>query len=234
MHYTSEAIVLKRIKYSDSAYILHLFTEKMGHQAFMYYRKKKSPASSIISPLSIVEIEASHLPKKNIQSLKSIHAGIILNEIPYKMQKNAIALFLSEIYYECTKNEVENKTLFKFLKTSIQIFDIIDNNVNYFHLINLLDLTKQLGFAPTNNYDNINRYFNLINGKFETYRSNDCADVEESKILSELLTIKDIQNFKHTKNIATTTILDLLITFFSVHISNFKTPKSLEVFREMH
>lgn len=236
MLYTSEAIVLKKLKYSENSSIVHLFTEKHGHQVFLSSRStgKKKQTKAPLVPLSIIEIEAYLSQKKTIQRLKAYNHILPFHSIPFHPVKNAIALFLSEIYWTCSNEEGVNQSLFNFFKTSIQYFDIIELGISNFHLKNLLDLSRLLGFSPENNYSNQLPYFNYFNGRFQALPSNETTNKENGDAIASLLNteLSQLQALKIHSN-DRSIILDELIIYFKIHLAGFKVPKSIDVFREM-
>lgn len=236
MLYTSDAIVLKTLKYSENSSIVHMFTLKHGHQVFLSSRKSGRSKSNKppLSPLAILEIEAYLTPKKGIQRLKNYSYTFPFQSIPFHPAKNAIALFLSEIYWTCCNNEDINPALYDFYKTSISYFDIIEDGIGNFHLKNLLDLSRLLGFSPVNNYSETLCYFNFHRGSFQSQRNSETSDFKVSAIFSELLSA-DLEQTGKLKfsSAARTAILDDLLIYFKIHMSGFTMPKSVEVFREM-
>jgi len=233
MLYTSKAIVLKKIRYSDNSFITHMFTEAHGHQTFLISKGtgKNKKASALLFPLTLLEISAYLNPKKEIQRIKSMHIDIPFQSIPFDHRKSAITQFLSEVYFECVKKDIENRQLFNFLQTSIEILDIIEHNISLFHLKNMLELSRQMGFFPTNNYSAVHPYFNVLKGNFTTSKDHESADKEISFQLSQLNTFTDIENFKPKIKFDVGAILNLLVTYFEIHLEGFKKPKSMDVFR---
>lgn len=233
MLYTSKAIVLKKLKYSDNSLIVHMFVRETGHQTFMTSkgRGKNTKASVLFFPLSLVEISVSHKESKSIQNLSSINLDVPFQTLLFNPQKSAIAQYLSEIYYECVKTEVQNVTLFNFLKTSIEILDIIEHNISLFHIKVLFDLSMQMGFYPTNNYSNANAYFDISNGAFKPTQSSTCVSQDLSKQLAEILNISDLENYVTQTKFNIHSLIDIQIQYYTTHLTGFKTPKSIDIFR---
>ncbi|MFB6320497.1 DNA repair protein RecO [Saccharicrinis sp. FJH54] len=233
MLYTSKAIVLKKIRYSDNSFITHMFTEEHGHQTFLISKGsgKNKKASALLFPLTILEISSDLNPKRDIQRIKSMHIDIPFQTVPFDHRKSAIAQFLSEVYFECIKTDIENRQLFNFLKTSIEILDIIEHNIDLFHLKNMLELSRQMGFFPTNNYSDSHPYFNVANGKFTNRKEMGSANKDVSLQLSLLDTFSDIENFRPEIKFEVGEILNVLVNYFEIHLESFKKPKSMDVFR---
>ena len=76
MKYESRAIALSYIKHGESSIIAKLFTEKKGLQSFIIkgVRSNKSKKKlGLFQPLELSIINATYLPKKNLQYLASIN-----------------------------------------------------------------------------------------------------------------------------------------------------------------
>jgi DNA repair protein RecO (recombination protein O) len=233
MLFTSKAIVLKKIKYSDNSFITHMFTEEHGHQTFLISKGsgKNKKASALLFPLTLVEISAYLNPKREIQKIRTLHIDTPFQTIPFDHKKSAIAQFLSEIYYECVKRDIENRPLFEFLKTSIEILDIIEHNIDLFHLKNMIELLRQMGFYPTNNYSESYPYFNYLKGNYTNKKDNESVEKEISHQISQLNAIADIENFRSDIKFHISELLNVLVLYFEIHLDGFKKPKSLDIFR---
>lgn len=235
MLYTSKAIVLKKVKYSENSFIVHLFTEKHGHQTFIISRGhgKKKKASSLLFPLSLVEVNAYLNPKKTVQNIRTLNLEVPFQSIPFHPVKNAVAQFLSEVFFECIKNEIENRTLFEFLQTSIQILDILENNIGLFHIKNLLELTRPMGFYPNDNYSDQTPYFNLLSGSFSSLKNTESLSKSLSEQISSLQDISNLQEYTSNSIIDTAALLDAFMQYYEIHLNGFRKPKSLAVFRDL-
>lgn len=233
MLYTSKAIVLKKVKYSENALIVHMFVRHSGHQIFMTSkgRGKNTKASVLFFPLSLLEITVIHKPKKAIQNINSIHLDLPFQSLLFNPHKSAIAQYLSEVFFECVKNEVQNTALFDFIKTSIEILDIIEHNISLFHIKTLFDLSMQMGFYPTNNYTESTPYFDVNDGTFKPTQSHKCSNKQLSEQVAEILSIKDLENHNTKTAFNFSELIDLQMSYYTTHLTGFKVPKSLEIFR---
>lgn len=168
MNAKTTGIVLHTTKYSDSATIVSVYTHDFGRVSYMVYgahKKKSAVRSSFFQPLSIVDMEVTHSPGKDLHRIKEVKMACVFTEIPYNPVKNALALFLSEVLYRTLKQDDVDEGLFLFLENSIQQLDCCEKGVANFHLVFLMKLTRYLGFEP--NVDgNEFRYFDLMNGVF--------------------------------------------------------------------
>jgi len=236
---TTRGIVLNKINYGESSVITKIYTEKFGLQSYIFKGIKKSSSKnkrSLLEHLTIVEITVYHNEKSNIKIAKEIKLDTRYKTLQIDIIKSSIAVFINEILYNTIKEEVKNSELFDFLINSLLILDLSNSKFHNFHLIFLIKYMKYLGFYPINNFDEMNKYFNLNEGKFQNSIPIEGYYIDEyhSYIFSKLIDVR----FDEMENIELTTterryILEQIIKYYQLHISNFSKINSLEVLRNV-
>ena len=196
MKYESRSIALSYIKHGESSIIAKLFTEEKGLQSFIIkgVRSKKSKKKlGLFQALELSTINATYLPKKNLQYLTDVSLYNSEREEGINMIKNFLFLFVAEVISKILhENEVDNP-LFSFvwqLKTNLAKSSEIDPN---FPLHFLIDLSKHMGFYPLDD-DEKNTYFNLELGEFtnSTQHLNHYINQENSYYFKALLQKQEI------------------------------------------
>lgn len=222
-------ILLKKINYSETSLILHFYTLKEGFKPFLFQGGKKKKGN-ILHPLSIVEIESFQRPESELGKISSISPQPVLQSIPIHPIKGGVAFFLTELIAQCLKSSDSDKRMFWFLINEIKWLDATNKITNYpiWFLLKFADL---LGFSP-NLLEEKPIYFDLEEGEVTRYKPKGHVFIEDATIpvLGELL-IKEKVDFmlhKMNKTMRKQLIINL-IDYYKKHISNFKTPKSLEV-----
>jgi DNA repair protein RecO (recombination protein O) len=165
----TRGIVLHQVKYSESSLIVKIYTEEYGLKSFIFkgVRKQKHRISpNLFEHLSILELVFNFKEKSDLQIAKEVRLFQPFQTIPFDMRKRSIALFVNELVYKSLKEEEANPELFTFLLTSIQMFDLMTEEIINFHIWFALQLTRQLGFRPMDNYDDQHRIFDLKEGIF--------------------------------------------------------------------
>ena len=166
MKYESRAIALNYIKHAESSIISKIFTEEKGLQSFIIkgVRTNKSKRKQgLFQPLELSFIDASYLPKKNLQYLNDIRSSSVKREKGINIKKNFIYLFIAEVLSKLLKENETDKQLFEFLwelKNRLSLAKSIDPNTPIQFLV---DLTNYMGFYPLYKNDS---YFNLQSGEF--------------------------------------------------------------------
>ena len=239
MFYKTEGIVLHGIKYGDSGRIVTVYTEAFGRCSFILqgiHTKKSANKANLLQPLFLLEMEVDHRQGRELQRAREIKIRHPYQAVPYDIVKSSQAFFLAEVLYKVLKEEEARVDLFQFLSHSFQILDLIQEEVANFHLAFMIQLTRYMGFAPTNNYEEENIFFDMVSGSFVKsipphpyYLAPD-----ESLILSKILTV----SYEEIKNIALTAtlrnlLLKKMIDYFSLHLGIRLQIKSLDVLREL-
>ena len=199
MKYKSRAITLNYLKHGESSIIAKIFTEEKGLQSFIVKGVRAKNAKKklgLFQPLQLLNINASHFPKKNLQYINEI--GLEHNQIDDKidMKKKFIFIFIAEVVSKVLLETEKDKALFRFiweLKIDLNSLEKINPN---FPLIFLIRLSEYLGFSPSKEQIN-GMYFDIELGEFTNKEElNYYVEKDNSNYLRELLENKDI-NIPH-------------------------------------
>lgn len=234
-----DAIVLRSRSYSDTSVILKCYSKQKGVISIIargVKGKKKKHVMSLFQPLSIVEV-VTYSKKNNseLKSLKEIKSNFFYVNLHSDPLKLGITMFLAEALEQTLKEEEANEMLFNYLETSFHYLDELDE-FNNFHISFLIELTKHLGFYPRL-IDNSFRFFDLEYGIFHKENNNtpylfSGESINNFKIFlgTKFVDTKSIPINKHQRNL----LLKLLIQYYSLHVSGFREPKSLEVLKSLY
>jgi DNA repair protein RecO (recombination protein O) len=234
MQIKTTGIVLHSIKYSDSQTIITIYTHQFGRVSYMVHgvnKKKSICRAAFIQPLSIVEMDVTHMPGKDIQRIKEMRMEHQFTGIPFNPVKNSLALFLSEILFRTLRQTGPDENLFMFLENSIQQLDCCEEGIANFHLIFLLKLTRYLGFEP-NQADMNGRYFDLMNGIFQDEKPLHVhfllPEVTED-FISTLDKDYSTMNALHFTRETRAFLLKGIVDYYKLHIPEFHSLNSLEI-----
>lgn len=240
MQFKTKGIILHHVKYSDSSIIVTIYTEEYGRVAYLVHginRKKSNIRAALLLPLSIVSMEVTHSPKREVQYIKEIRVSQPHFTIPFDPIKNSIALFISELLYKIVRHGEKDVVLFRFLEESIGKLDSCTKGIGNFHLVFLINLTKLLGFEPRIESDNENCYFDLLNGCFEKEKPTHSQFVERefgqmlyriSRLDYDCLDALPMNSGQRNK------ILSSILEYYSIHLHAASVSlRSVEVLQEL-
>lgn len=234
-----KAIVLRSMKYKENSLIVNLYTNGFGRQAYLVngVRSGKGKAkASFFHPLFLLDVEAYHNPKQDIQRLKEFALATPLQSIPFTLAKSSLALFMSELLYKAVREEEANARLFDFLYHSILILDELEDGVANFHLHFLAQLSKYLGFYPNVARQEDAAYFDIKTGEFCVIRPRHPLffSTENTTLLVRLMGIPAtdvcrIELNRHQRQ----SFLNSMMDFYGFHFENLTQLRSLQVLNEV-
>lgn len=231
----TKAIVISALRYQDKSLVVKCFTQQAGLRSYFirdaFSTKKSAQKIAYFQPLNLLEIEATHKNKGNLEYLKEIRLANPYLTINTNIFKASIAVFLSEVLHHCIKEEEKNDSLYTFLETALLWLDTHDEIAD-FHLVLLLEITKFLGFYPDTG-NNACIFFEMTDGVFTQYQSLTCLSAEETLLLRRLMALRldtGLRNFSVGDRQA---LLRILMDYYAFHLDGFRRPKSAEVLREV-
>jgi DNA repair protein RecO (recombination protein O) len=232
--YCSKAIVLSSIPYSESSIICKLYTEEFGLKSYIVRsaKKKNSPTpTSHFQPLNIIEFEAYNSVKSKLETIKTSSLILENQNLNFSIVKNAITFFVAEIIHLSLKEANPNKELFDYLFNQIHLLkNSKDEDLAEFHLHFMIEFADHLGLAPMNNYSEYEVFFDPIAGKFTNKADAQNFNKQTSFTLHKFISQKEITNEKICKNkVERNIILEALIIFYSIHITNHSQIKSHKI-----
>lgn len=236
----TNAIVISTVKYGDSSLITRCYCKELGLKSFMLKgiltSKKGGLKKSLFQPLNLINI-STQIKSQSNQKLNFIREGSLnvhFKEIPLRIKKNAIALFISEVISRVIYEEGNpNIALYSFLENSIIRLEK-DEFSPVFHLKFLTLLSDQLGFYP-NLMCQEKEFFDIESGCFcENSNSKYTSGGETIRVFKELLGVNfdDIVQIK-ISNTLRIKVLDFLIDYFNIHLPRFGKIKSIAVLHEI-
>lgn len=217
MKQTDKGIILNRISYGDSSFIVTVYTLEKGIQKFIFQgaKKKKVP----IYPLLIAEITYYKRPDSELGKLTAVEAKNHLQELSFDPIKSVISFFIADVLLKCLKHEYEDSELYFFLESFIQAINEADD-LSHFPIHFLTEFSKHLGICP-NVLDENPRYFNLIDGELsnqkpigDIYSTDEIATIIYDCIENQITTQKFSKLIRKDA-------LEAMIRYYQMHIPQF-------------
>ena len=233
----SNAIVISALKYSEADLIVKCYTQKSGLKTYLLRGILKSRKgkfkTSMFQPLTQLELVAKHKDKGTMEYLQDAKILHHYSSLHTNVVKSTLVLFLSEILRNSIQEEEQNENLYFFLENAL---NWLDSNINIanFHLLFLLRLTRHLGFYPDVGQED-SRYFNMLDGVFQEVNTSPyCIEGPNLALLKQLMgtNFDELENIHLTK-IKRSDFLNMLLSYYQLHIDSFKKPKSLTVLNEI-
>lgn len=236
----TEGIVLRTVKYKDTAFIADVYTDVAGRVSFMVplpRSRKASVKSVLFQPLSLVELEADFRPNTSIYKIKEAKSWHPFVSLPYDPYKSAIALFLSEFLCRAVRVEADNRALFSYLRHSIVWLDECRTGFANFHLVFLMRFSRFLGLYPNLEGYSEGCYFDLLNACFTSLRpsghSHYIGPIEAARLLTLMRMNYDTMHLFAMSRVERMRCLTVIEQYYRLHLPDFPELKSLDVLKEL-
>jgi len=220
MLHKTRGIVFRFTKYGESSIIANIFTELFGLRSYIVNGVRSKSAHGKIAlyqPLTLVDLVVYHRENANINRIKEIKCLHQYQTITTDIRKSAVGLFLNEVINKAIREESHASELCTFLVESFVVLDTMTRNVENFHLVFLLKLSRLLGFGANQASDVIG-----IRGTTD----------ENETLINNLIRTNYTDTVRLT-NVQRREILELILSFYDLHIGSLGEWKSITVLREV-
>ena len=218
MQTKSPGIVLNYIRYRETSILVTIYTRAAGIKSFIENGVRSSKGKhkiALFQPLNLLDLEM-FLKNKGLCRISEAKCYFPFKEIPYKIHKSSIALFLSEVLYKVLKEEEENLPMFEYLEAQIKQLDEITIGIENFHIHFLWDLMLYMGIFP----GTVREMFAQL--------GNRSKELEEA--MQQLIELGKTD--KLNRNVRNEMILAIL-DFYHLHLESLGEIKSLAVLQEV-
>ncbi|MDH4090463.1 MAG: DNA repair protein RecO [Cyclobacteriaceae bacterium] len=220
MLHKTRGIVFRFTKYGETSIIVNIFTEIFGLQGYIVNGVRSKSGSNKIAlyqPLTLLDLVVYYRENANINRIKEVKCLHPYQSIPLDIRKSASAIFIIEVINKTIKEESHAMELCNFIIDSLITLDNITVNVENFHLIFLLKLSRLLGFGAHN--------LSEVMGARAT-------DYEREQLLGQLIK-SDYTDSLRLTNTQRRDILDLVLRFYADHIDPLGEWRSVQVLRDV-
>ncbi|MBT8295582.1 MAG: DNA repair protein RecO [Gramella sp.] len=233
----TRAIIISALKYGEADLIVKAYTLSDGLCTYMLKgvlkSKKGKFKASMFQSLTQLEIVANHRGGGKMEYLKEAKVIGNYQSLHTHPVKQAMTMFLAEMLRNSIHEEEANEPLYRYLEYSFKVLDSEEKIAN-FHLLFLLQLTRYLGFQPEVGINDL-PVFNLLDGVFQDFSSNDYCIEGKNVDLLKILLGTDFDGLHHIKMNQTSRndFINMLLLYYELHIEGFRKPKSLSVLHEI-
>lgn len=239
----TKGIVLRSIKYGETSLVVTMFTELFGLQSYLVNgvrttSKKGAGKASLFQPTSILQLVAYHNQFTNLQRLREYKWDFLYQHILSNVHKNAVALFMIELLTKCLKQPEPAPDLFYFTEDALHHLDDANDSVTgNFPLFFALHLAVFFGFRINDEFSETKHYLDLEEGRFVTGQPSHQYYLidREAAAVSHILKIMQPQELEqvYLNQEMRRRIMYGLEQFYTLHVPEFGTLKTLPVLREI-
>lgn len=119
------AIVLRRIPYSETSWILHVFTREEGAMSLLARgaRRPSSPLAGTLEPLGLSELEVAAKPGRDLQTLSQAVAMDPRSRLRRDLAASAVGLVCAETVLRLAREPGEHRGIFDALESALSDLD---------------------------------------------------------------------------------------------------------------
>jgi DNA repair protein RecO (recombination protein O) len=215
----TRGIVINYIRFKETSIIVKIFTEEHGLLSFIINGVRKSGSKNSIGlyqPLTLLHLVFFYKESRSLLRISEAHGAHPYFSIPFDFKKVTILSFLSEILQKVLTEGMVDEDKFNFLFHYLIQLDEEKGNINDFHLYFLFELTRFMGFRPTDAVEMLGH----------------------SPAVHEVLLVETLDNILNNRAVSITgsirkDILGILLNYYRSHIENFGEMRSLAVLQEI-
>lgn len=224
---SQNGFLLSFIKYGENDAVLHCFTEEDGFQSYflkgIYSKKNKKKAFLI--PLNKLNLSVHSGKNSGIQTLSKFEIAEI-KDVYTDIKANTVIFFIADFLNQILRNENKNSVIFSAIDEFIHELD----QKNYrSHLIFLIKILKIQGVAPLLGDGN---YLDPETGTFTHLGTHHFFDSENSMLWKLILSSESPYHIQIPQAFRKN-FLDSILVYYHYHITDFKTPASLEIIQQI-
>ena len=235
----TKAIVLHSFKFGESKMIVDMLTEAEGRLSFVVNMPRSSKSKmkkQFFQPLTLLEVECDVRPNVQLQKLREVRISDPFAGIPFDARKLSIALFLAEFLYYSTRGEQHNEALFAYIENSILWLDGCQSSYANFHLVFMMRLTRFIGFYPYIDDYQEGSVFDMRAAAFSSFvpLHTDYVQAPDAARIQTLMRMNyETMHLFRMNHDERNRIVDVLMTYYRLHVPNFPELCSLDVVRDL-
>ncbi len=223
-----KCFLLSYYKYGDFDAVLHCFTRESGFQSFFVKgiyspRNRKKPYLTPLNLLSVTLHRSNSKAIATVSKIENLHSEDDFGDLKLR----TILFFLADFLDQMLKRENENPTLFNEILKVRQEISTGNQDAYISFIVRFLQIS---GVAPL---VGDSEFLNPQTGIFTNKEVHPFFNDELSLIWKQFLSTENPYKIQ-LKRIERKRFTDSVMIYYQVHFSDFRTPDSLEILREIY
>jgi DNA repair protein RecO (recombination protein O) len=230
----TEGLVLRTVRYAESAVITGIFTREYGLLSFHVPGVRSSRNKSkgnLFQPLQWLELDIYHHAGKNLMKIREHKPAYIYRHLSLDMVRQSVGLFMVEVLGKCLHSEEPHPDMYDNVRALLLLLDKEEKLDVFMPSRFMLKMSRHLGFYPQSIDSGDPVYFHLEEGQFypEPGHPEMTLELKASKLMNQFLLNEHAAFSAADRQL----LLDGWIRFFKAHVPGFTYPVSLEVIRQV-
>lgn len=233
-----EAIVLTAVRFSDTAYMIHVYSDLFGSLSLRASRptgrKTAGGARALFIPLSVIRTTIDYRSTREVFIPRGTTIVRLLSSPGVDPSANALALFATELLHRLLRSASPDRALYGYISESLTDLDRISDTARAsWHLRLMTGLCHHLGILPRYDGYRPGDVLDLQEGLFRAARSrSEAAEAGRAELLYRLITEPDplaIPLSREERN----SLMTLLLDYMTYHFPEMGTLKSPAILRRL-
>jgi DNA repair protein RecO (recombination protein O) len=231
----TRAIILRKIKYSDSSLIIDCLTENFGRLSCIVSGVKGGKSkmkAGFFQPGQMVELVIYLKRSRELQRIKEVSPYYIYDSLPYDVVKSAAGQFVVELITHALTEPEQNDQLYQYIENALLYIDQTREQLKNFPIHFIWNLTFFLGCEPNQLSDEL-PFFDMREGTFANKGAGTDYTLEGAACKSLVALLNTAREQIHLLPINRSIRMELMNAaqlYYQLHIEKFKTLKSPEIF----
>ena len=233
-------VALKMTRYSDTQSILTAYSRQWGKVAFAVSVGKGKGASrlrALTMPLGLVECESDMRPGREVLALRQARPLAVFTGTHTNPVKQMMAMFLAEVLSLVLREGVPDAGLYDYVAASARYLDSMPTaDVANFHICFLLHLGRLLGIEPDVSTYAPGSVLDMRDGIWrKSMPFHDevlTPDESEAAMRLQRMTYANMPTFRFTRE-QRARALDMVLRYYTLHVTSLSGLKSLDILRSM-
>ena len=232
-------IVLSKIKHSDKANILIVYTKTRGRMAFIApigTGKTQKMKNVLYQPLSIVEIVADVKKNSELHRIKQITLRSVYKDLYFNPLKNIIGIFIADFLNRVLREAPPDRNLWQYIVDSCLFFDMTHQGIANFHITFLYGVGMFMGIQPDLTTYIPGSVLDMQSGCYRHTLPSHSHYIKgkeaELPLLLERMNFTNFHLFRFTGQ-ERSRILEMMIEYYDLHIPGVASMKSFDVLKTM-
>jgi DNA repair protein RecO (recombination protein O) len=221
--------LINKVNYSESSYVVKIYTLEHGLKPFLFQGAKKKKGS-ILSPLLPIEFSYYQRNDSQLAKITDLAPIFTLSEVYSNPYKIGIVFFITEILQLTLHEGVEDKNLFQFVQEEMLSLEEIQDLGNY-PIYWFIEFMKLEGISPISEIDNAS-YLDCENGHFTVTKPSSHFHLSGSEItlFSKLIHKSKLELLsEYIPKSSRSQLLNLMLLYAGYHYPKIKHLKTIEV-----
>lgn len=239
MQVKTKAIIIRTVKFGESKLIVDAFTDAEGRMSFIIPFSKSSKSRvrrQFFQPLMLLELDCDIRERAGLQKIKDARIDFPFTSLSFQPVKMSLAMFLSEFLCYALRGEQANGPLFAYISDGIKWLDSAPDGYANFHLAFLMRLSRFLGFYPNLDGYSAGCCFDLRSANFcqtEPAHHDFLYPQEAGRMMVMMRMDFGTMHLYKMSRMERNRLVDIIISYYRIHIPDFPELRSLDVLREM-